>query len=130
MSLSTITRRGPEISDAIGRPVTKVILDRDDNVVLNMGDIVTHQAIQRAHEAGGPSRNVTLKDFAIIGDAELARVRDALSGGSANDLKMAERVVAALAAPSSAARASALEGFFCTDGKARNGMPAVAVRSE
>jgi uncharacterized protein YrrD len=46
-------KRLAEISDAIGRPVTKVILDRDDNVVLNMGDIVTHQAIQRAHEAGG-----------------------------------------------------------------------------
>jgi uncharacterized protein YrrD len=41
------------ITDAVGRPVTKVILDRDDNVVLNLGDIITHQAIQRAHEAGG-----------------------------------------------------------------------------
>lgn len=42
-----------DISDAIGRPVGKVILDREDSVVLNMGDIITHQAIQRAHEAGG-----------------------------------------------------------------------------
>jgi hypothetical protein len=31
----------------------KVILDRTDNVILNFGDIITHQAIQRAHEAGG-----------------------------------------------------------------------------
>ncbi len=41
------------IADAIGRPVTKVILDRADEVVLNLGDIVTHRAVQRAHEAGG-----------------------------------------------------------------------------
>jgi uncharacterized protein YrrD len=42
-----------EIADAVGRPVTKVILDREDNVILNMGDIITHQAVQRAHDAGG-----------------------------------------------------------------------------
>ena len=46
-------RRLNDIADAIGRPVTKVILDREDNVVLNLGDIITHQAIQRAHDAGG-----------------------------------------------------------------------------
>jgi hypothetical protein len=46
-------RRLTEISDAVGRPVSKVILDREDNVILNLGDIVTHQAIQRAHESGG-----------------------------------------------------------------------------
>jgi len=46
-------RRLAEIADAIGRPVTKVVLDRGDDVVLNLGDIITHQAIQRAHEAGG-----------------------------------------------------------------------------
>ncbi|HSK51407.1 MAG TPA: PRC-barrel domain-containing protein [Clostridia bacterium] len=46
-------RRLSEIADAIGRPVTKVILDRDDNVILNLGDIITHQSIQRAHDAGG-----------------------------------------------------------------------------
>ena len=42
-----------EIADAVGRPVTKVILDREDNVILNLGDIITHQAVQRAHDAGG-----------------------------------------------------------------------------
>ena len=46
-------QRLDEIADAIGRPVSKVILDRQDNVVLNMGDIITHQAVQRAHESGG-----------------------------------------------------------------------------
>jgi uncharacterized protein YrrD len=41
-----------QISDAIGRPVGKVILDRDDNVILDFGDIITHQAIQQAYDAG------------------------------------------------------------------------------
>lgn len=45
-------RRLGSINDAIGRPVTKVILDRDDEVILDVGDIVTHKAVQRAHEAG------------------------------------------------------------------------------
>ena len=40
------------INDAIGRPVTKVFLDRDDSVILDLGDLVTHQAIQRADDAG------------------------------------------------------------------------------
>jgi sporulation protein YlmC with PRC-barrel domain len=46
-------RRLAEIEDAVGRPVTKVILDREDNVVLDLGDIISHGAIQRAHESGG-----------------------------------------------------------------------------
>ncbi len=46
-------KRLGDIADAVGRPVSKVILDRQDNVVLNLGDIITHQAIQRAHESGG-----------------------------------------------------------------------------
>jgi uncharacterized protein YrrD len=53
MDADQTKRRLETISDAIGRPVSKVILDRDDNVVLNMGDIITHQAIQRAYESGG-----------------------------------------------------------------------------
>jgi len=41
-----------QVNDAIGRPVTKVFLDRDDSVILDLGDLVTHQAIQRADDAG------------------------------------------------------------------------------
>ncbi len=41
-----------EVNDAIGRPVTKVFLDRDDSVILDLGDLVTHQAVQRAADAG------------------------------------------------------------------------------
>lgn len=40
------------INDAVGRPVTKVILDRKDEVILDLGDIITHQAVQRANDAG------------------------------------------------------------------------------
>jgi uncharacterized protein YrrD len=46
-------RQLKEIEDAVGRPVTKVILDLQDRVVLDLGDIITHSAVQRAHEAGG-----------------------------------------------------------------------------
>ncbi|MFL5680405.1 MAG: PRC-barrel domain-containing protein, partial [Chloroflexota bacterium] len=40
------------IEDAVGRPVTKVILDLEDKVILDLGDIITHAAIQRADDAG------------------------------------------------------------------------------
>ena len=51
------TRRRPKerlkkIEDAVGRPVTKAILDLQDAVVLDVGDLVTHAAVQRAHDAG------------------------------------------------------------------------------
>lgn len=46
-------QRLEQIADAIGRPVSKVILDRRDDVILNMGDIITHQAVQLAYESGG-----------------------------------------------------------------------------
>jgi|SRR4051794_10796455 len=45
-------RRLDQIEDAVGRPVTKVILDLEDRVILDLGDLITHAAIQRAHEAG------------------------------------------------------------------------------
>lgn len=39
------------IKNALGRPVTRVILDQDDNVILNTGDIITNRAVQLAREA-------------------------------------------------------------------------------
>jgi uncharacterized protein YrrD len=45
-------RKLDEIHEAIGRPTTKVILDKEDNVILNLGEIITHSAVQRAFEAG------------------------------------------------------------------------------
>jgi len=62
------------IIDAIGRPVTKVILDRGDNVILDFGDIITHQAVQQAFEAG-------------MLDTLLASVHRATVGFPLDDLK-------------------------------------------
>jgi len=45
-------KRLSDIEDAVGRPVTKVILDREDNVILNLGDIITHSGVQRAYDSG------------------------------------------------------------------------------
>lgn len=40
------------IKTALGRPVTRVILDQNDMVILNVGELVTHQAIESARRAG------------------------------------------------------------------------------
>lgn len=40
------------IKRAVGRPTTRVILDNNDNVILNTGDIITNRAIQAARDAG------------------------------------------------------------------------------
>lgn len=40
-----------QIKRALGRPVTRVILDQQDNVILNVGELITHQAIERARKA-------------------------------------------------------------------------------
>ncbi|WP_161881726.1 PRC-barrel domain-containing protein [Deinococcus alpinitundrae] len=37
--------------DAIGRPVNRVILDPADNIILNIGEIITHKAVTAAREA-------------------------------------------------------------------------------
>lgn len=38
------------INRALGRPVTRVILAKDDTVILNTGDIITHKAVNLARE--------------------------------------------------------------------------------
>ena len=35
----------------MGRPVTRVILDRNDEVILNVGELITHQAIAISRQA-------------------------------------------------------------------------------
>lgn len=39
------------IKGALGRPVNRVIFDRNDTVILNVGDLITHEAIDRARQA-------------------------------------------------------------------------------
>jgi uncharacterized protein YrrD len=41
-----------KINNALGRPTTRVILDREDNVILNTGDIITHKAVETSRQAG------------------------------------------------------------------------------
>lgn len=36
------------IDNALGRPVTRVILAQDDSIILNTGDLITHKAIDQA----------------------------------------------------------------------------------
>jgi hypothetical protein len=40
-----------KINNALGRPVTRVILAQDDSVILNTGDIITHKAIELARQS-------------------------------------------------------------------------------
>lgn len=40
------------IENALGRPVNRVILDRQDHVILNVGEIITHRAIEQAEASG------------------------------------------------------------------------------
>ncbi|OIP77160.1 MAG: hypothetical protein AUK48_04480 [Oscillatoriales cyanobacterium CG2_30_44_21] len=39
------------VKGALGRPVTRVILDRNDEVILNVGELITHQAIAISRDA-------------------------------------------------------------------------------
>jgi len=41
-----------KIDNALGRPVTRAILDHGDNIILPAGEIITHAAVARAREAG------------------------------------------------------------------------------
>uniref|UniRef100_A0ACD5GZ51 Uncharacterized protein n=1 Tax=Desertifilum tharense IPPAS B-1220 TaxID=1781255 RepID=A0ACD5GZ51_9CYAN len=45
-------RQQKRIKAAVGRPVARAILDRRDRVILNVGELVTHQAIAQAHQEG------------------------------------------------------------------------------
>ncbi|WP_295815750.1 PRC-barrel domain-containing protein [uncultured Deinococcus sp.] len=38
------------VRDALGRPVTRVILAPDDSIILNVGEIITHRAVQAARD--------------------------------------------------------------------------------
>jgi uncharacterized protein YrrD len=48
---STRTVEEQRMKSALGRPVTRVILDKNDDVILNVGELITHQAIESARQA-------------------------------------------------------------------------------
>ncbi|HEY7669519.1 MAG TPA: UvrD-helicase domain-containing protein, partial [Hyphomicrobium sp.] len=67
----------------------------------------------------------------IVGDAELRRLRDALTGGGVNDRKLAERIASAIAAGAPGARVDALQSFFCTEkGEPRSSLMSKAVKAD
>jgi hypothetical protein len=72
-----------QIKRALGRPVTRVILDSQDNVILNTGEVITNQAIRRARAAGVLD---ILLDSVYEGDAPL----------TAEDLRAPEAGIASL----------------------------------
>ncbi|MGB8701792.1 MAG: PRC-barrel domain-containing protein [Thermosynechococcaceae cyanobacterium] len=47
---STQALEEKRIRGALGRPVTRVILDRQDRVLLNVGECITHEAIETARQ--------------------------------------------------------------------------------
>ncbi|MBD2497515.1 PRC-barrel domain-containing protein, partial [Nostoc sp. FACHB-280] len=49
---STRAMKKQRIEQALGRPVTRVILDPEDNVILNVGELITHRAVRQAEESG------------------------------------------------------------------------------
>lgn len=61
------------IEQALGRPVNRVILDPQDNVILNVGELITHQAVWQAEQGGVLSilLNSVYKKNPEISDAEL-----------------------------------------------------------
>lgn len=40
-----------QIKDSLGYPVTKEIRDQHDEIILQVGDLITHQAVERAKRA-------------------------------------------------------------------------------
>jgi ATP-dependent helicase/nuclease subunit A len=88
---------------------------------IDLGDSADElAAVERLYRRALGVRETTSADAleaeltAIVGDGELQRLRDALSGGGPNDQKLADKIAAALTAGSPAARIAALEAFFCT----------------
>ena len=61
------------IEQALGRPVSRVILDPHDQVILNLGELITHKAIQQAEQGGVLNilLNSVYKRKAEISDTEL-----------------------------------------------------------
>ncbi len=49
---SAQTLEKQRIKRALGRPVTRVILDPQDEVILNVGELITHQAIEYSRQGG------------------------------------------------------------------------------
>ncbi|MEH1939700.1 MAG: PRC-barrel domain-containing protein [Nostoc sp.] len=84
---STRAMRKQRIELALGRPVTRVILDPEDNVILNVGELITHSAVRQAEESG--VLNILLSSVYIkepeISDRELRAQEHGMAALSHHD---------------------------------------------
>lgn len=78
-----------KIRGALGRPVTRVVLDKQDNVILNVGELITHAAIEQARAAGELE---VLLDSVYKGDPNISpeELRAGESGSAALEPESAE----------------------------------------
>ncbi len=110
------------LADAIAKPVW---LEQMLNLDLrgSGAEFAEAEKIYRAQfklAAGDDRERIEAQMTALVPDADLERLRDVLSGGSANDLKAADRSRAVLAAAASRLRIDALAALLLTgDGEAR-----------
>lgn len=84
------------VKSALGRPTTRVILDRSDNVILNAGDLITNAAVQQARAAGvldilldsvymaDPHITPDMQRTQSHGEAAIPTQADAHAGAAAN----------------------------------------------
>lgn len=77
------------INAALGRPVTRVILDHQDGVILNVGELITHKAVEQSRQEGVLP---VLLDSVYKGEPELTQddLRAAESGSAAMEDDEAE----------------------------------------
>jgi ATP-dependent helicase/nuclease subunit A len=67
----------------------------------------------------------------VLDEADLRRLRDALSGGGKSDVQLAGAIAAALTAGGLSARVDALQSYFCTgEGKPRSRLLTKAVKDD
>ncbi len=103
---------------------------------IDLGDHVDELAAVEAlyRQALGVRANLSEDDLvgemaALVGEAELVRLRTALSGGGKSDAELADRIAAAVAANGPASRVEALQSYFCTgEGKPRARLMTKAVK--
>ena len=70
------------INAALGRPVTRVIFDRQDRVILDVGELITHKAIEQSRQEGALA---VLLDSVYKGEPEITQedLRAGESGSAA-----------------------------------------------
>jgi hypothetical protein len=76
------------INAALGRPVTRVIFDRQDRVILDVGELITHKAIEQSRQEGALA---VLLDSVYKGEPEITQ-EDLRAGESGSAALEGEKV--------------------------------------